>query len=156
MAAAASGDPTVMSAPVFVIQVDGVRVATFSELSGISSEVEPVEFIDPGPGGITHTKQYGKTKPPQVTLKRGLDSNSYMWAWHQAVLVGDPAARRTCSLQFFAASHSPESGQPVITYVLENAWPSKLEIGGVTAGAAELATETVVLQCDQIVMQPAG
>jgi len=75
-----------------------------------------------------HTKQFGKTKPPTVTLKRGLDTETYMWAWHQAVLLGDPAARKTCSLQLFAASVSPKSGQPLITYLLENAWPSKLEI----------------------------
>ena len=37
MAAVASGNPTVMSASSFVIQVDGIQVATFSELSGIST-----------------------------------------------------------------------------------------------------------------------
>lgn len=156
MAAVAAGNPTVMSASTFVIQVDGIQVAAFSELSGINTEVEPVEYISTGPGGIVHTKQYGKTKPPSVTLKRGLDPQTYMWSWHQAVLQGDPAARKTCSLQLFAASQSPKSGRPIITYILENAWPSKLEIGGMKAGASEVVTETVVLYCDQILMQPAG
>ena len=156
MAAVASGNPTVMSASSFVIQVDGIQVATFSELSGISTEVAPVEYIATGPDGIVHTKQYGKTKPPSVTLKRGMDTETYMWAWHQAVLQGEPTARKTCSLQLFAASQSPKSGQPIITYVLENAWPSKLEISGLKAGATEVVTETVVLFCDQILMQAAG
>ncbi len=156
MPAVANGNPTVMTASSFVIQVDGIQVATFSELSGINTEVEPVEYIATGPGGIVHTKQYGKTKPPQITLKRGLDTETYMWAWHQAVLQGDPAARKTCSLQVFAASQSPKAGQPIITYLLENAWPSKLEISAMKAGATEVVTETVVLHCDQILMQPAG
>lgn len=156
MAPVAGGNPTVMTASTFVIQVDGIQVASFSELSGINTEVEPVEYISTGTSGITHTKQYGKTKPPQVTLKRGLDTETYMWAWHQGVLQGDPTARKTCSLQLFAASVSPKSGQPLITYLLENAWPSKLEISGMKAGATELVTETVVLLCDQILMQPAG
>lgn len=156
MAPVAGGNPTVMSASTFVIQVDGIQVASFSELSGISTEVEPVEYISTGLEGILHTKQYGKTKPPTVTLKRGMDTESYMWAWHQAVLQGEPTARKTCSLQLFAASVSPKSGQPIITYILENAWPSKLEISGMRAGASELVTETVVLFCDQILMQPAG
>jgi phage tail-like protein len=154
--AIAGGNPTVMSASTFVIQVDGVKVATFSELSGINTEVESVEYISTGPEGIVHTKQYGKTKPPTVTLKRGLDPQTYMWAWHQMVLQGDPMARKTCSLQLFAASNSPKADQPIITYLLENAWPSKLEIGGMKAGATEIVTETVVLHCDQILMQPAG
>ena len=154
--AVASGNPTVMSASTFVIQVDGIQVATFSELSGINTEVESVEYIATGPEGIVHTKQYGKTKPPTVTLKRGLDTQTYMWSWHQAVLQGEPTARKTCSLQLFAAATSPRSGQPIITYILENAWPSKLDISGMKAGASELVTETVVLHCDQILMQPAG
>jgi phage tail-like protein len=156
MAAIASGNPTVMSASTFVIQVDGIQVASFSELSGINTEVEPVEYISTGPDGILHTKQYGKTKPPTVTLKRGMDAETYMWAWHQAVLQGEPTARKTCSLQLFAAAQSPKSGQPIMTYILENAWPSKLEISGMKAGSSELVTETVVLFCDQILMQPAG
>ncbi|MFI9274119.1 phage tail protein [Kitasatospora sp. NPDC052896] len=154
--AIASGNPTVMSASTFVIQVDGIQVATFSELSGINTEVESVEYISTGRDGIVHTKQYGKTKPPTVTLKRGLDTQTYMWSWHQAVLQGEPTARKTCSLQLFGAAQSPKSGQPIITYLLENAWPSKLEIGGMKAGATEVVTETVVLHCDQILMQPAG
>jgi phage tail-like protein len=154
--AIAGGNPSVMTASTFVIQVDGIQVATFSELSGINTEVEPVEYIATGTEGIVHTKQYGKTKPPTVTLKRGLDSQAYMWSWHQGVLRGDPTARKTCSLQLFAASASPRSGQPLITYLLENAWPSKLEIGGMKAGSSEVVTETVVLHCDQILMQPGG
>ncbi|MEU9129896.1 phage tail protein [Kitasatospora sp. NPDC048540] len=145
-----------MSASTFVIQVDGIQVATFSELSGINTEVESIEYISTGREGIVHTKQYGKTKPPTVTLKRGLDTDAYMWAWHQAVLQGEPAARKTCSLMLFAASRSPSSDSPIITYILENAWPSKLDIGGMKAGATEVVTETVVLHCDHILMQPAG
>jgi phage tail-like protein len=148
------GNPTVLSASTFVIQVDGIQVATFSELNGISTEVESVEYISTGPGGILHTKQYGKTLPPSVTLKRGLDTQTYMWSWHQAVLQGDPGARKTCSLQLFAAATSPKTGQPIITYLLENAWPSRLEIGGLMAGASEVVFETVTLNCDQILMQP--
>ncbi|MEY9930882.1 phage tail-like protein [Catenulispora sp. GP43] len=148
------GNPTVLSASTFVIQVDGIQVATFSELNGISTEVEAVEYIATGPEGILHTKQYGKTRPPSVTLKRGLDTQTYMWSWHQAVLQGDPGARKTCSLQLFSASSSPKSGQPIITYLLENAWPSRLEIGGLMAGASEVVFETVTLNCDQILMQP--
>jgi phage tail-like protein len=154
--AVASGNPAVLSASTFVIQVDGIQVATFSELSGINTEVESVEYISTGREGVVYTKQYGKTKPPTVTLKRGLDPQTYMWAWHQMVLRGEPEARKTCSLQLFAAAQSPSSGQPIITYLLENAWPSKLEIGGMKAGATEVVNETVVLHCDQILMQPAG
>lgn len=149
MAATGSSSP-VISAARFVINIDGVDVATFSELTGINSEVEPVEYISSDQNGnILHTKQFGKTKPPRVTLKRGVDNTTKIWAWHQAVLTGDPTAPKTCALKLQDAS-----GKTMVTYVLDNAWPCKLEIGGLKAGSSEVVTENVELVCDAIIMQP--
>ena len=35
-------------------------------------------------------------------------------------------------------------------YHLEMAWPSKLEVGGLKAGASEVLMETVTLVCEHI------
>jgi phage tail-like protein len=137
----------VISASRFVIQIDSVQVA-FSELSGINSEVEPVEYISTDQNGnILHTKQFGKTKPPKITLKRGLDNDKTIWAWHQAVMVGDTTAPTTCTLMLQDAS-----GNTLITYILDNAWPAKLDISGLKAGASEVVMETVEIVCDAIMM----
>src|SRR5215472_668630 len=113
---------TVLTAARFIISIDG-KDTSFSELAGINSEVESSEYISVDPGGnISHTKQYGKTKPPTITLKRGVDSDTKMWAWHQLVLTGDPAARVTATLSLQDAQ-----GQTFQKYVLEGAWCSKLD-----------------------------
>jgi phage tail-like protein len=156
MSAVGAGEPTVVGASVFVLEVDGVQVATFAELSSMSSEVTPTAYVATGSEGVSHTQQFGQATPPQVTLKRGLDTDTYLWAWHQAVLQGNPAARRTCSLLLFASGQSPKTGKPVTTYVLENAWVAKMDISGMAAGGSEVVMETVTLICDQILMQPAG
>jgi phage tail-like protein len=149
MAATGSTSP-VISAARFVISIDTVEV-TFSELTGIKSEVEPVEYISTdSTGKIVHTKQFGKTKPPNVTLKRGVDDSTKIWAWHQAVLMGDVTAPKTCALKLQDAS-----GKTLITYILENAWPCKVDIAGLKAGASEVVMETVEIVCDSIIMQPA-
>ena len=140
----------VLSAAHFVISWDGEEVATFSELTGINSEVEAVEYISANStkdGLVQHTKQFGKTKPPKVTLKRGLDGSKAIWAWHEAVLAGDPAALRSCTLSLKSAS-----GDINISYELENAWPAKVDIAGMKAGASDVIMETVELVCDQIIM----
>lgn len=148
MAATGSSSP-VISAARFVISIDTVEV-TFSELTGIRSEVEPVEYISTdSTGKIVHTKQFGKTKPPTVTLKRGVDDSTKIWAWHEAVLAGDVTAPKTCALKLQDAS-----GTTLITYILENAWPSKVDIAGLKAGASEVVMETVEIVCDSIIMQP--
>ena len=152
---AASGVSSVVVASRFVIQValdSSVGAGTqgtiaFSELTGITSEVEPAEYFSSSTTGVSLTKQFGKTKPATVTLKRGLDDSPLMWSWHQAVLDGNPNARSTsCSLLL-----QDTMGQALATYQLRNAWPSKLELGGMKAGVSEVVIATAVLVCDQIV-----
>jgi phage tail-like protein len=140
----------VITAARFVVNVDGGPGVSFSELNGINSEVEPAEYISVDPqGNISHTKQFGKTKPPTVTLKRGVDNNAQMWVWHQLVLTGDPTARKTATLTLQDAG-----GQTMQKYVLEGAWLSKLEIGGLKAGDSAVVVETVQIVCDYIEFQP--
>jgi phage tail-like protein len=140
---------TVLTAARFIISIDG-KDTSFSELAGINSEVESSEYISVDPGGnISHTKQYGKTKPPTITLKRGVDSDTKMWAWHQLVLTGDPAARVTATLSLQDAQ-----GTTFQKYVLEGAWCSKLDIGGLKAGDSAVVMETVTIVCDYIEFQP--
>jgi phage tail-like protein len=62
------------------------------------------------------------------------------------VLKGDiAAARKSCSLTM----HSAE-GKPVAKYWLEHAWPAKIEISGLKAGASEVLFETVTLVSEHI------
>ena len=139
----------VVSAAHFVIKVEEQEVASFSELSGINSEIEAVEYISASEdGGTTHSKQFGKVKPPKVTLKRGLDNTNYIWVWHQLALLGDPAAiKKEVTLQLKSSG-----GGIVVTYLLEDAWPSKVDIAGAKAGASDVIMETVEIVCSQILM----
>jgi len=148
MAATGSTNP-VISAARYVISIDSLEV-TFAELTGIKSEVEPVEYISAdSTGTIVHTKQFGKTKPPNITLKRGVDNSTAIWLWHQLVLAGDITAYKSCTLGLQDAS-----GNTLISYILENAWPCKVDIAGLKAGASEVVMETVEIVCDSITMQP--
>ena len=68
---------SVASAPIFVITAPGAGIAklSFQELSGINSEINIEQYISVDPlGNVNHTKQMGLTKPPSVTLRKGLDS----------------------------------------------------------------------------------
>jgi len=88
----------------------------------------------------------GKLKPPTVTLKRGKNGSMELWAWHESVRKGAmDAARRSCSLIMYNAA-----GTPVAKYWLEKAWPSKLEISAMKAGASEVMYETVTLVCEHM------
>jgi hypothetical protein len=113
----------------FSLTVDGVEVGRFSELVGISSEVEPVD-----------------RKLPTVTLNRGKSNDTSLFAWHQSVMEGQLAlARKSCNLTMYATD-----GTATARYYLESAWPSKVEISALKAGASEVLYETVTLTADDI------
>jgi phage tail-like protein len=146
---AATGSAAPISAARFVISFDGVEVE-FSELTGISSEVEPTEDTPVGtPGTTVSSNLFGKTSPPTVTLRRGVDGSTEIWSWHQAVLEGNPAARKTCTLALQNAG-----GQTLLTFVMENAWLSKVDIAGPQPGESQIVMETDEFVCDSIIMQP--
>jgi hypothetical protein len=41
-------------------------------------------------------------------------------------------------------------GSPVARYHLENAWPSKLELSGLKAGASEVLLERATVVCEHL------
>jgi phage tail-like protein len=140
------GPQDAITAARFAIVIDGYQIASFSELVGITTEVEPVELMASSEDSIILKKLPGKRKPPTLTLKRGKNQSMELWMWHQAVLEGDIiAARKSCSLVMYATD-----GSPVARYYLEMAWPSKLEVGALKAGASEVLMETVTLVCEHI------
>jgi hypothetical protein len=136
-----------INAASYVLNVDGVSVVTYSQLIEISSAVEPAAPV----AVATPSKTLGTALPPTVTLRRDLDANSYIWAWHAAVLTGDPAARKTCTLQLLGGT-----GQVLLSFVLENAWLGTVQITGPQPPPQPpVSTQTDTFSCDQIVMQPA-
>ena len=135
-----------LTAARFSITIDGYEIASFAELLGITTEVEAVELMESTDKEVVLKKLPGKTKPPTLVLKRGKNTSMELWAWHEAVLNGDiAAARKSCSLVMYSTD-----GKPVARYHLAYAWPAKLEIGALKAGASEVLMETVTLVCEHI------
>jgi phage tail-like protein len=126
------------------IVVDGIEIATFSGLVGITTEIEASAAIQSAlkqPVGTT----IGTPKLPTVVLERGLSAEMQLWAWHDSARRGDPASRRRSSLVMYDVE-----GKPVARYHLENAWPAKIEVEGVKAGASEVLLERTTFVCDDL------
>jgi phage tail-like protein len=137
-AAPPGGEP--LTAARFELTIDGHSLAVFSELVGISSSVD-IEHVRVDTNPKRKLKKLpGKRTPPTVTLKRGMTRNIELAAWHELVILGDAAARKNVTLTMYDVT-----GDPVVRYHLTNAWPSKLEIGALKAGASSILMETVTL-----------
>lgn len=130
----------------FSVTIDGYEIASFAELAGIITEVEPVDFLESTDQEVVFKKLPGTRKPPTIILKRGMNAGMELWAWHEAVMNGDiVAARKSASLVMYNTE-----GKPVARYHMENAWPAKIEIGALKAGASEVLMETVTIVCERL------
>ena len=145
MASSVTKDP--ITAARFSIVIDGVEIAAFNELQGITTEIEVTEYMASSDKEVVLKKLPGKQKPPMLTLRRGKDDSMELWTWHEAARRGEltGGARKSCSLVMY----SPD-GTAVARYHLEDAWPNKIEISGLKAGSSEVLMETVQITCEYI------
>ncbi|HEY8245471.1 MAG TPA: phage tail protein [Casimicrobiaceae bacterium] len=136
------GDRDAITAARFELVIDGVSIATFSELAGITSgyDIDFVEYSERDGVLLPPTR-----KPPAVVLRRAKTADLAIWRWHVAALGGQQGARKSCSLVMYNTK-----GDPVARYHLTDAWPAKVEIGALKAGASEVLMETVTMVVERI------
>jgi phage tail-like protein len=135
---------TPISAASYVLSFGGVEVA-FTGLNRIKSEMATAQYASTGSTG----NPFGNASPQTVTLTRGVDGSTEIWTWHMDVLAGKPAARKDCLLKLLDGS-----GKTLLTFVMEHAWPSKVEIAGIRSGESQEVMETDEFVCDSIYIQP--
>lgn len=143
------GQQQVVSAPRFWVVCEGWTTGLgFSRLGGIHSSVEPLEYWYNGFRGNVHTKQFGRAKPPTISLERGLDMNGFaqMFSWHSLARMNNPLAKVPAVFTMMDASGSDSQ----ISYYLENAWCSKLEVDPAVAGTTNVVMMKVTIECDAI------
>ncbi|OLR92870.1 phage tail protein [Actinokineospora bangkokensis] len=146
-----SSNGQVVSAARFYLDFANLGRIAFSELGGISSKVSAQEYIyNDDTGKTVHTKQYGKTEPPTISLKRGLDTagNLALMTWHAMARRGDPMGRGDGKLFVMDAAEPSPSIQ--LTYDLHNAWCSELTISGMKAGDSAVVMIEVKVTCEEI------
>ena len=131
----------------FAVEIDGVEIAQFAGISGITSEMDVIEFSEVTPDGKSLIRKVpGKKKPPTITLKRAKNVSTSLWDWHYQAKQGKIAdARRNGSIILF----DYENGE-VARYNFLNAWPSKITMGTLKAGSNEMLMEECSIVCEDL------
>jgi phage tail-like protein len=126
----------------FSIEIDGVTVAQFKEVSGINAEIQTIEHRENKIGGLPVLKKLpGARKWGDLTLKRGRTDNKALWDWIKQVQDGNmTAARKNGSITLFDYSHGEVS-----RFNFTNGWPSKVSIGSLNAGGNDILVEEVTI-----------
>lgn len=131
--------------PKFHFQVDwgGTRIG-FTEVTGLNFETEVIEYREGNSPVYNNSKQPGLSKYTDVTLKRGvfLGDFEFFKLWRNTFLFqeGNKKFRRDVTINLLDEEH-----KPVISWLIRNAWPRKVEYGELNANANEVLIETMVL-----------
>lgn len=120
----------------FVINIDGVGSGAFSEVSGLDTETDPVEYRE-GSEDITVRKLPGLRKYPNITLKRGFTKDRGLWDWRKTVMDGK-TQRKSGSITLLN-----EARQEALRWNFREGWPCKLQGPSLNATTNEVAIETL-------------
>jgi phage tail-like protein len=122
----------------FQIEVDGLSLASFREVSGLTAEIQVVEHKENKPGGIPVMRKLpGARRYSDITLKRGKTNDPAWWKWIKEVQEGKiDSARRNGSVVMY----DYERGEQV-RFNFVNAWPSKVSVASLQASGNEVAIE---------------
>lgn len=132
----------------FLIEIDGVTTAGFSEASGLTSDTNIMEYRNGSePLPSTVRKLPGLIKFGNITLKRGYTQDITLWTWRQTVLNGTPQ-RTTGTVTLL-----DEARNPVLSWTFTQGWPTKLEGPGLNGKTSEVAVEILEIAHEGLTVQ---
>ena len=131
----------------FLLEIDGITNAGFSECSGLNMENTPIEYREGKDAFLTPRKQPGLMKYGNITLKRGVTKNPELVNWLVDAEKGD-VTRRNVSIVLQDELH-----QEAVRWNLREAWASKWMGPDLKANASEMAIESLEITHEGLVRQ---
>jgi phage tail-like protein len=128
----------------FLVEIDGIVRAFFSECTGFGSNIEVVEYREGGEP-ITVRKLPGKISYTDITLKWGTtDDSMELYNWHKTVLDGK-IERKNGSIIVL-----DDTGQKKVRWNFFNAWPSKYDAPDFNAKGNDVAIDTLTISYERL------
>ncbi len=122
----------------FLVEIQGLVVGGFSEVSGLQANTEVEEIKEGGVNDFVH-KLPKITKYPNITLKRGITDLDALWHWHQDVVNGK-VERKTVFIMLMDSE-----GNEKWRWSFEHAYPVKWTGPDLKADGSTVGVETLEL-----------
>ncbi len=127
----------------FQVEVDSLRVAGFSEVSGLEIEMEPEEYREGGVNSYTH-KLPTHFDHPNVLLERGITDYQGLWLWIQDVRDGNVTRKNVTVILYDSAGEESWGWECREAYPVRWAGPElRADQGNVAIETLELAHKGV-------------
>lgn len=128
------------------IEIDGLTVAGFSEASGLTNDIDMVEYRE-GTDPMYPRKLSGLRKFSNITLSRGYTDSTELYDWYQAALNG-PLDRRDGAVIL-----QNESRDDVVRWNFDAGWVTKYEGPSMNASSNDTAIERIEICVERIVVE---
>ncbi len=127
----------------FLLEVNGLETAQFTEVSGLSLNTEVIRYRTGGT--LDEQKLPGRHTTGDITLKRGYTTSTELWDWYRHVLEGNENLRRDAVIKVL-----DEKLEVFLRFELRSAWPRKYSGPLLNAAGNEVAIEEIVLVSEAI------
>lgn len=129
----------------FVVLIDGLEVAAFSEVSGLDSENTPIEYREGADSTNAPRKLPGVEKYSNVSLKRGITGHLTLWSWRKEVRDSTSSVPPRKEVTIKLLNEKGDRNKPAMTFRLRNAWPTKITGPSLNAKGNDIAIEQLDL-----------
>ena len=139
MAEAHTKDPPFVGK--FTFEIDGTTIGAFTEVSGLSVQLDVEELAEGGQNAFTH-KLLGRMKWPNIVLKRGLTDTDALFEWvMECSGAGLTDKSNKVKPRNGKISVLDAKGKPMRTWTILHAKPVKWTGPRLAASSRDLAIE---------------
>jgi phage tail-like protein len=131
----------------FRVEIDNITIGAFSDVSGLSSDGDIVEYRDGTDRQLHVRKLIGRPKFDKVTLKHGQTDNRELWNWRSNIVNGI-ADRRNGAIILM-----DEERNDVLRWEFEGGWIHKIDGPTFNAKGNDVAMETVEIVIESLTLK---
>lgn len=142
----------------FIVEVEGIMVASFQKVSGISSEIKYDE-IHEGGRNSSMVRLFKSVESSTITLTKGVSMSNELWKWYVQTITGgdykkyDGSTATGAPLKNGTIVLCDNAGNYLKRWDFYNAYPIKYRGPELDAMASNtVAVDTFELVCDFIKM----
>jgi phage tail-like protein len=135
----------------FSVQFGDDEDATFEEVTGLQAEAKVMEYRNGNSATFSTTRISELSTAGRVTMKNGIfPKDTKFFAWYQETKARESFTRRVVVINLL-----DESGNPKITWTLNNAWPRNVTGAEFKSDGNEVAVESIEIAYETLEVRSA-
>jgi phage tail-like protein len=131
----------------FRVEIDGITVGAFSDVSGLSSDGDIVEYREGTDRQLHVRKLMGLRKFSNIMLKRGYTDNRELWNWRNNIVNGTPDRRNGAIVLM------DEERNDMLRWEFEGGWIHKIDGPTFNAKGNDVTIESLEIVIESLALK---